>query len=100
MGKTTKVNDAAITDSKYEGRVTPSNGEFYALVVRVDKDGQESVIHGYKGKYFKTREAANKSVNTYIQSKGLNTKDTTKDASEEISISKVLAKFPVIKFQQ
>lgn len=41
-------------------------GEFYALVVRVDKDGEETVIHGYKGRHFKTEKAAIKSTTKYI----------------------------------
>ena len=53
--------------SRHESRVSGSveNG-FYALVVRIDKDGQQSVIHGYKGRTFSTRTAAEKSTAKYI----------------------------------
>lgn len=36
--------------SKYEPRITKNNRCFYALIVRIEKDGHESVIHGYKGR--------------------------------------------------
>ena len=53
--------------SNYQDRTTESaDGDFYALVVRVDKDGQESVIHGYKGRHFATRKAAEKSTAAHI----------------------------------
>lgn len=52
--------------SKHHGKVTESNGSFYALIVRVDNDGQESVIHGYKGRHFKTRRAAYLSISKYL----------------------------------
>lgn len=42
------------------------NGGFYALIVRIDADGQESVIHGYKGRHFATLNAAEKSTNAYL----------------------------------
>jgi predicted deacetylase len=53
--------------SKHEARITGNaeNG-FYALIVRLDKDGQESVIHGYKGRHFTTRARAEKSTAQYI----------------------------------
>ena len=44
---------------------TPDN-DFYALVVRIDKDGQENVIHSYKGRHFKTMKAAEKSTSAHI----------------------------------
>ena len=43
-----------------------SDGSFYALVVRIDRDGFEQVIHGYKGRHFATRKAAEKSTANYI----------------------------------
>lgn len=43
-----------------------SDGEFYALIVRVDKDGQENVIFGYKGRHFKTLRAAELSTAAYM----------------------------------
>ena len=52
--------------SKHEARISPSAGEFYAIIVRIDKDGQENVIHGYKGRHFKTVKAAEKSTGAHI----------------------------------
>jgi len=54
----------------YQPVVTGSkeNG-FYALVVRIDADGQENVLHGYKGRHFATREAGIKSATKYIKTK-------------------------------
>ena len=52
--------------SKHEARISPSAGEFYAIIVRIDKDGQENVIHGYKGRHFKTVKAAEKSTGLHI----------------------------------
>lgn len=52
--------------SKYEARITKQDDSFYALVVRIDRDGEESVIHGYEGRFFKTLKAAQKSTSNYI----------------------------------
>ena len=53
--------------SQHEARIrqTPDN-DFYALIVRIDRDGQENVIHGYKGRHFTTRSAAERSTSKYI----------------------------------
>lgn len=54
--------------SSYQARHSVhSDGSVYALIVRVDSDGQESVIHGYKGRYFATLKAAEKSTGAYIE---------------------------------
>lgn len=52
--------------SRYESRITNTSNGFYALIVRVDRDGQENVIHGYKGRHFATSDAAQKSTAKYI----------------------------------
>ena len=53
--------------SQYEARISKNaDGEFYALIVRIDRDGQASVIHGYKGRHFATMKAAKKSTDAYI----------------------------------
>jgi len=53
--------------SKYEPRITKDGtGEFFALIVRIDRDGQENVIHGYNGRHFKTLKAAQRSTEKYI----------------------------------
>ena len=56
----------------YIPKIKEDNNGHYALIVRVDTDGEESVIHGYKGRYFKTRKAAVKSTDTYIKNNELN----------------------------
>jgi len=51
----------------YKSNITKNNdGSFYALVVRVDSDGEENVIGHYKGRHFKTLKAAAKSTAAYI----------------------------------
>lgn len=58
----TKGNEMA-----YKARITKSADQsFYALIVRVDSDGQENVIHGYKGRHFASLKAAEKSTAAYI----------------------------------
>lgn len=53
--------------SKHEARITQEScGEFYTIIVRIDKDGHENVIHGYRGRFFKTRKAAEKSTYAHI----------------------------------
>ncbi len=58
--------------SKYEPRFTNyyiSTGavaSVCALIVRIDRDGQESVIHSYRARHFRTRAAAEKSTAAYI----------------------------------
>lgn len=42
------------------------DGSCYAVIVRIDRDGQESVIHGYKGRSFATTKGAEKSTAAYI----------------------------------
>ena len=43
-----------------------SEGSFYALVVRVEADGYQTVINHYEGRHFKTLKAAEKSTSNYI----------------------------------
>ncbi len=55
--------------SQYKAVIKPvgqNRTDFYAFIVRVEKDGYESVIHGYKGRYFKSYIAADKSTAAYI----------------------------------
>lgn len=54
--------------SQYQPHITQTaDGEFYAIIVRIDRDQESHVINGYKGKHFKTRKAAEKSTLTFIQ---------------------------------
>jgi hypothetical protein len=51
----------------HQARITQNaDGDFYALIVRIDRDGQENVIHGYKGRHFASLKAAQKSTAAYI----------------------------------
>jgi hypothetical protein len=53
--------------SNYQARITKTaDGSFYALIVRIDRDGEENVIHGYKGRHFATVKAAQKSTDAYL----------------------------------
>jgi len=51
--------------SKHEARYCEQDGTIYALIVRIDRDGSEHVIHGY-ARYFKAMQAARKSTSAYI----------------------------------
>lgn len=49
--------------TNYQARISKtSDGSFYALVVRVDRDGSEHVTHGYKGRHFASLVAAQRST--------------------------------------
>jgi hypothetical protein len=52
--------------SKHEARITSEGSSFFALIVRIDRDGSEHVIHGYKGRHFKTRKTAERSTDKYM----------------------------------
>jgi len=53
--------------SNYQPVIRKSNdGSFYALIVYVESDGEQRVIHGYNSRYFKTKKAALKSTNNHI----------------------------------
>jgi len=53
--------------SNYKAKITrDSEGRFFALVVRVDFDGQESVTNDYQCRHFKTEAAALRSTDRYI----------------------------------
>ena len=53
--------------SNYQARITKTaEGGFFALIVRIDRDGEESVIHGYNGRHFATVKAAEKSTSAYL----------------------------------
>ena len=45
---------------------TRKDGTTFALVVRVDRDGQENACIGYAGRHFKTKKAAIRSCERYI----------------------------------
>ena len=42
-----------------------NDGSYYALIANVE-DGYNHILHGYKGRYFKTFKAALKSTTNYI----------------------------------
>ena len=50
----------------YKANIKKTGDDLYlALIVRIDKDGEESVINGYS-RHFKTEKAALKSTSSYI----------------------------------
>lgn len=52
--------------SKYEPRFSKkSDGSVFALIVRIDRDGEESVVGGF-AKFFQSMAAAEKSAAKYI----------------------------------
>lgn len=52
--------------SKYESRISKVSDDcFYALIVRIDRDGYENVIGNFS-RYLKSRVAAEKSAAKYI----------------------------------
>ncbi len=51
---------------RYQAKIIRSDDSFYALLVRVDKDGETTVAHGYKGRHFATEAAAQKSIERHI----------------------------------
>lgn len=53
--------------SNYQARITKTaDGSLYALIVRIDLDGEENVIHGYKGRHFATMKAAERSTASHL----------------------------------
>lgn len=53
--------------SRYVPNITRNaDGLFYALVVRIDRDGEQQVCHGFKGRHFASLKAAEKSTAAYI----------------------------------
>jgi hypothetical protein len=74
--------------SRYEPRINKEGDYFYALIVRVDADGEESVIRGYKGRHFKTKEGAIKSTAKHIKEFNLDEEQqykVTKDGKERFA---------------
>ena len=51
---------------------TNTGREFFTVIVRIDRDGSEQVIHGYKGRHFSSEKAALKSANGFIAKHALN----------------------------
>jgi len=53
--------------SNHIAKILKNNeGSYYAYIVRVDYDGEESVIYGYDGRHFQTRKGAERSTSSYI----------------------------------
>lgn len=53
-------------NSRYTANIRQQGDSFYALAVRTDRDGEQHVCNGYKGRFFASRKAAEKSVAAYI----------------------------------
>lgn len=61
--------------SRHEARISgPDN---YTLIIRIDRDGEEAVIHGYKGRHFTTPERARRSVRAYCAQNEITLNETT-----------------------
>ena len=45
---------------------TNKDGKTFALVVRVDRDGETNAVHGYAGRHFQTKKAALRSCEKWI----------------------------------
>lgn len=52
--------------STYEARIRETATGIYAMVVQVDRDGQEQVDPTYRGRHFATRKAAERSTSRHI----------------------------------
>jgi hypothetical protein len=53
--------------SKYNSKISKdATGKFNAMVIRIDRDGQTSVVGHYNARYFATLKAAEKSTAAYI----------------------------------
>ena len=53
--------------SNYQARIRHTTEGFYALVVRVEQDGEERVDNCYRGRHFATMAAAERSTAAYIE---------------------------------
>ena len=51
-------------NSRYQARINKVS--FYTLIVRVDADGQENVIRGFKPRHYATLARAEKATTDYI----------------------------------
>lgn len=52
--------------TQYQANITKQADLFYAMIVRVDSDGEKSVVSDYQARFFKTLKAAQKSTAAYI----------------------------------
>ena len=52
--------------TKHKAIISNESNSFYSMIVRIDKDGQEHVLRGYKSRFFKTLAGAQKSTQKYI----------------------------------
>lgn len=50
----------------YKSKITQQEGRFFAMVVMVDRDGQERVVNDYRARFFASMKAALKSTSAYI----------------------------------
>lgn len=54
--------------TKYEARISKNrDNRFYAMIVRIDYDGEESVVNHYNSRHFATEKAAIKSTSKYLR---------------------------------
>ena len=50
----------------YTARITSTELGFFALVVRVDKDGSEQIDPCFRARHFATRKSAERSTQRYL----------------------------------
>lgn len=59
--------------SIYQAKIRKTADEtFFTYIVRIDNDGEESVVGDYKSRHFDTEKAALKSTATYLKKIGAN----------------------------
>jgi len=57
-----------MTANRYQPRITAQQDQsFYAMIVRVDSDGSENVIRGFKCRTFATVKAAERATAKHIE---------------------------------
>jgi len=49
--------------SRFQSRIRANDGRFYAVIVRIDRDGEEAVV---MSRHYASRKAAEKSTAAYI----------------------------------
>jgi hypothetical protein len=50
----------------YAARITSTELGFFALVVRIDKDGSEQIDPCFRARHFATRKSAERSIQRYL----------------------------------
>lgn len=59
-------NQALSHQLRYQARIRPQEDRFYALVVYINKNGEEQVCPDFKGAFYKTYLNAERATDKYI----------------------------------